>query len=193
MSTAKRVVGRRKAKAAVAAGRPKRGAEGATKRAKTSTTKRASARAPKRAKVLPLHLDVVDRGRPRTDRTFLQQVVRTALDFAQRPDLHVSLLLTDDAEIAQVHADFLDDPTPTDVISFDLDGAAELVVSVETAKRTAKSQGHALRAEVALYVVHGILHVCGFDDIRPRDRVRMRAAERAVLQRLALHVGAVDA
>lgn len=189
MSTAKRVVGRRQAKTAAAQGRPQRGAKGTTKRAKASTAKRAS----KRAKVLPLHLDVVDRGRPRTDRTFLQQVVRTALDFAQRPLLHVSLLLTDDAEIAQVHADFLDDPTPTDVISFDLDGAAELVVSVETAKRTAKSQGHALRAEVALYVVHGILHVCGFDDIRPRDRLRMRAAERAVLQRLALHVGAVDA
>lgn len=184
MSTAKRGVGQSKARAA---------AKRTTKRAKASTAKRASTRAPKRAKVLPLHLDVVDRGRPRTDRTFLQQVVRAALDFAQRPDLHVSLLLTDDAEIAQVHADFLDDPTPTDVISFDLDGAAELVVSVETAKRTAKSQGHALRAEVALYVVHGILHVCGFDDIRPRDRVRMRAAERAVLQRLALHVGAVDA
>ena len=150
-------------------------------------------KAVRKVKATRLHLEVVDRGRPRTDRTFLRRVVRAVLEFAQRTELHVSLLLTDDAEIARVHAEFLDEPTPTDVISFDLDGEAELVVSVETAKRTAKSHGHELRAEVALYVVHGILHVCGFDDIRPRERARMRAAERDVLQRLGIVVGAVDA
>lgn len=151
--------------------------------------KPATARAPKRSR---LHLEVQDRGRPRTDGKLLQRVVRATLEHAGRLDLHVSLLLTDDAEIARLHAKFLDDPTPTDVISFDLDGQAEIVVSVETAKRTANSHGHSLRAEVALYVVHGLLHVCGFDDIAPRDRARMRAAERAVLQRLSLVVADVD-
>ena len=140
-----------------------------------------------------LHLEVQDRGRPRTDRIFLRRVVRAVLAHGKRLDLKVSLLLTNDAEIARLHDDFLGDPTATDVISFDLDGTAEIVVSVETAKRTAKSQGHTTRAEVALYVVHGILHVCGFDDIAPRDRLRMRAAERAVMQQLGLVVGAVDA
>lgn len=153
----------------------------------------AARRTPKRAPRTPrLHLEVRDRGRPRTDPKLLRRVVRATLEHAGRIDLRVSLLLTDDAEIARVHADFLGDPSPTDVISFDLDGQAEIVVSVQTAKRTANSHGHSLRAEVALYVVHGLLHVCGFDDIAPRDRSRMRAAERAVLQRLSLVVADVD-
>ena len=138
-------------------------------------------------------LEVTDRGRPRTDRAFLRRVVHKALAHVDRQDLPVSLLLTDDAEIARLHGQFLGDSTPTDVISFDLDGSAELVVSVETAKRRALSHRHTLRAEVALYVVHGILHVCGFDDVRARDRRAMRAAERAVMLALGLRVRAVDA
>jgi probable rRNA maturation factor len=138
-------------------------------------------------------LEVTDRGAPRTDRAFLRRVVREALAHVDRPQLPVSLLLTDDEEIARLHGRFLGDPTPTDVISFALDGAAELVVSVQTAKRTAARHGHTLRAEVALYVVHGILHVCGFDDVRARDRVAMREAERAVMRALGLRVRAVDA
>jgi probable rRNA maturation factor len=79
------------------------------------------------------------------------------------------------------------------VISFEVDGGAELVVSVETAARVARRHGHAVRAEVALYVVHGLLHCCGHDDVRARDRARMRHAEREVMRRLRLRVHAVDA
>jgi probable rRNA maturation factor len=105
----------------------------------------------------------------------------------------VSLLLTDDAEIAAIHEQFLDDPTPTDVISFEIDGGAEIVVSVETAARCAKARGHTTKDEVALYVVHGLLHVCGFDDIAAKDRARMREAERCVLAALRIRVDEVDA
>jgi len=152
-------------------------------------TRRAPRRQGRRGPVL----EVIDRGTPRTDRAFLRRVVGAALAHGDQPALPVSLLLTDDAEIARLHGQFLGDPTPTDVISFPLDGTAELVVSVQTAKRTAAAHGHTLRAEVALYVVHGILHVCGFDDVRARDRSAMRAAERAVMRALGLRVHAVDA
>ncbi|MCB9887611.1 MAG: rRNA maturation RNase YbeY [Planctomycetes bacterium] len=150
------------------------------------------ARRPKVARKPRLQLEVVDRGKPRTDRALLREVVRATLDHVDRLDLPVSLLLTDDAEIAQIHADYLDDPTPTDVISFALEEGAELVVSVQTARRVAREQGHTIRAEVALYVVHGLLHCCGYDDIRARDRKRMREAERAVMTKLQLRVRAVD-
>lgn len=137
--------------------------------------------------------ELVDRCRPRTDPAFVRRVVRAVLRHVGQPGLHVSLLITDDAEIGELHERFLGDPSPTDVISFALDCGAELVVSRETARRTARAHGHTLRAELALYIVHGILHVTGFDDVRPRDRVRMRAAERAVLARLRLRVAPVDA
>lgn len=140
-----------------------------------------------------LDLAVTDRWRPRTSLAFVRSVVRTTLHFVGRPTMPVSLLLTGDKEIAQLHARHLGEPVPTDVISFELDGGAEVVISVETALRKARHHGHSLRAEVALYLVHGILHTTGFDDIRARDRARMRAAERVVMQRLRLQVHAVDA
>jgi probable rRNA maturation factor len=148
--------------------------------------------APAAAARVPLQLEVLDRARARLPRDFVRRVVRTTLAFAGRPEVPVSLLLTDDAEIAQLHAEHLDDPTPTDVMSFAVDGGAELVVSVETARRVAREHGHAVRAELALYIVHGLLHVLGYDDVRPRDRARMRQAERDVLQQLALRVHVVD-
>jgi probable rRNA maturation factor len=153
-------------------------------------TGRARARPRRRTRT---RLEVVDRGRPRTPRALLLRVVREALAFGGRPGLPVSLLLTDDAGIAAVHARWFGDPTPTDVISFLVDDTAELVVSVATARRVARAHGHAVRAEVALYVVHGLLHVLGHDDTTPRARVRMRAAECEVLQRLGLAVARVDA
>ncbi|HEB54484.1 MAG TPA: hypothetical protein ENI87_14630, partial [bacterium] len=77
-------------------------------------------------------LEVVDRFRPRTERSFVERVVAAVREHVGRPDLEVSLLLTDDDEIAALHGEYLDDPTPTDVMSFALDGGAEIVVSVET-------------------------------------------------------------
>ena len=146
-----------------------------------------------RAAAPRLQLSITDRGRPRSDRRLLRAAVRETLQQAGRPDLAVSLLLTDDAEIARLHGEFLGDPTPTDVISFDLGDGAEIVVSVTTARRCSKAAGHRLADEVVLYVVHGLLHCCGFDDITAADRRRMRAAERAILAALRLHVAPVDA
>lgn len=137
-------------------------------------------------------LELVDRFRPRTDRAFVERVVAAVCEHVGRPDLEVSLLLTDDEEIAALHQQHLGDPTPTDVMSFELDGVAEVVVSVETARRLAVRHGHAIRAETALYIVHGILHTVGFDDVRVDDRRRMREAERAILVALGLDVRSVD-
>jgi len=138
-------------------------------------------------------LELVDRFRPRTDRAFVERVVAAALDFAGRPDQDVSLLLTDDAEIARLHDQFMGDPTPTDVMSFALDEASEVVISVETARRVAMENATSIRAEVALYIVHGVLHTVGYDDKGDAARRCMRDAERQVLAKLRLQVRDVDA
>ncbi|MGK0155095.1 MAG: putative rRNA maturation factor [Neolewinella sp.] len=137
-------------------------------------------------------LEITDRFRPRTERALVERVVAAVRDYVERPDLEVSLLLTDDKEIGELHEQFLDDPSPTDVMSFEMDDGAELVVSVETAQRVANEAGHEVAAEVALYIVHGMLHTVGFDDIEDDDRLRMRDAERAIMLRLQLVVRAVD-
>lgn len=108
----------------------------------------------------------------------------------------VHIVLCDDEEIAGVHDEFFDDPTPTDVITFPINGTGqkgdpivgEIMVSVETAARAAAEQGHDATVETLLYVVHGVLHLAGFDDRTPADRVKMRKLERVALQELGLSV-----
>lgn len=170
--------------------RSRRGGSGPSKLAGKPRPAAKAAAKPVRA---PLQLAIRDDGRPRSDRALLRRVVATTLAFAGRSDKPVSLLLTDDAGIARLHGEYLGDPTPTDVMSFDVDGEAEIVVSVQTARRVARHRGHTARAELALYVVHGLLHTLGYDDLAARDRARMRVAERAVLQQLRLVVHAVEA
>ena len=119
----------------------------------------------------------------------VRAAVRAALRHGGREHLEVDVALVSDAELASIHERFLDDPTPTDVISFDLgedgDGpAAEVYASVDRAIEVARKRGSATSDELRLYVVHGTLHLCGFDDHEAVDRARMRRAESAVLRAL---------
>ena len=104
----------------------------------------------------------------------------------------LSLSLVDDGEMGRLHAVFSGDPAPTDVLAFPLaapgvpDGvfpAAEVVLSVETAVREARSRGLRPRGEVLLYAVHGVLHLCGEDD---HDPVRARRMDRRTLRLLGI-------
>jgi probable rRNA maturation factor len=133
--------------------------------------------------------------RQRRPRGYSVALVRRALGAAFQvggaaaPERELSVVFVDDEELASMHAEWLDDPSATDVITFDLgadeDGpAGELYVSVERALAVARARrGDPLR-ELLLYVVHGALHLCGFDDHDPLERRRMRAAERRAFAKL---------
>ena len=123
---------------------------------------------------------------------FVARVVDAATAFVGREDMEVSLLLTDETEISSIHDRFMGDSSGTDVISFPMDEGVDMVVSVERAERESATLGHAFEAELALYIVHGILHVSGYDDTTDAARVRMREAEREVLATLGLRVAPVD-
>jgi probable rRNA maturation factor len=99
-------------------------------------------------------------------------------------DHELSLAFLTDAALAGLHAEFLDDPAPTDVITFSGDPghglAGEICISVDAARRQmrpARAAGDKFSAELALYLVHGWLHLAGHDDLAPGPRRRMRAAE----------------
>lgn len=104
--------------------------------------------------------------------------------FALPPgDLSVALL--DEAALAQIHDQFLQDPSPTDVITFPGDPddatAGEILVSAERAATLAGQHGQDRGEELALYLVHGWLHLAGYDDTTETPRTHMRAAEQAAL------------
>lgn len=97
----------------------------------------------------------------------------------------LSIAFVNDAEIAQVHADFMEDPSPTDVITFpaqpEMESAGEIIVSVDHARSRAAKLGETFSRELSLYLVHGWLHLAGYDDRKESDRAKMREAEQKAL------------
>lgn len=97
----------------------------------------------------------------------------------------VSISFVDTPTISQMHEDFFDDPTTTDCISFPMDppgGPGYLVmgdvfICPETAHSYVASHGGNVYKEITLYVVHGLLHLLGYDDIEDEDIEKMRSAE----------------
>jgi probable rRNA maturation factor len=73
----------------------------------------------------------------------------------------VNVILVSDRRIAGIHAQFMNEPGPTDVITFQ---HGEVFISTETAKRQAREFRTTLEHELRLYIAHGLLHLHGYDD-----------------------------
>jgi probable rRNA maturation factor len=126
------------------------------------------------------------------DRQQLRHIVRTVLEGESVPDAEISLALVDNATIHQLNKRYLNHDEPTDVLSFPLSEphakklAGELVIGAEVALQQAADRGHDVQAEIALYVIHGLLHLCGFDDKTDDAANAMRQRERHYLSILGL-------
>jgi len=125
------------------------------------------------------------------NRTQLKRVITTldahAVEFLGGvPSGELSLVFLEDRALAQLHADYLEDPTTTDVITFEGDSghglAGEICVSVDTARAYAQQHRHDFATELLLYVVHGWLHLAGYDDLQPVKKRAMRRAETRALK-----------
>jgi len=137
------------------------------------------------------------------DEKLLSNAVGAVCDAEGISSVELSLVLTDNAEIHRINREFLGHDYPTDVISFPLDDEladpageihpvqlqGELVISLDTAQDVAATQGWSLEAEVVLYVIHGLLHLCGYDDHSEETRLIMRKREREILSGLCLPRG----
>ncbi len=150
-----------------------------------------------------LALDITDQqSLLAVDHDRLRAAIARVLTAEQIVSAEISLALVDDAQIHRVNREFLGHDYATDVISFVLNDEAsplddehssrlaesaprrlegELIVSTETALREAAAHGWTPADELLLYVVHGLLHLCGYDDLTDEARPVMRAREREVL------------
>ncbi len=101
----------------------------------------------------------------------------------------IGLCFVDDEAISALHQQFMDDPTPTDVITFPLETVVEgsldgeIVVSTETALREAPRHQLAAEEEVRLYIVHGLLHLLGYDDLDEPGQKTMNRLQQGLLDR----------
>ncbi len=133
----------------------------------------------------PQELVAIDRGR-------LREIVRAVLQEEGVSEAEISLAFVDNPAIHQLNKRYLDHDEPTDVLSFPMSDpgskrlTGELVIGAEVAQIEAGSRGHDVQAELALYVIHGLLHLCGYDDKSSSDAEEMRERERDYLRLLGM-------
>ncbi len=94
----------------------------------------------------------------------------------QLPEINV--VLVSDVAMARMHLDYMGIAGPTDVLTFQ---HGEIVISAETAQNMARDFNHPVEVEIALYSVHGFLHLNGFDDLEPRAAAKMRRLQERIL------------
>ena len=118
----------------------------------------------------------------------VEQDAQALMETAKLQDCELSLVLCSDDFIAPLNGQWRDKPVPTDVLSFPQDDSivlGDLVISVDTADRQAQERGHALRDELRILMVHGLLHLLGYDhETGQEDLLEMVEAEGRLMTKL---------
>ncbi len=128
-----------------------------------------------------------------TDITFpvnlLQRLINKVIREENIPIAELRVIFVDDQYLRNLHRDFLNDDTYTDVMTFNLGSEqeieGEIYISVDRAQVHAREYRIPIGEEIARLIVHGLLHLKGYDDQIPQERIRMRAMENQHLKKNA--------
>ncbi len=123
----------------------------------------------------------------------LEALADAVMDAEGLPLGELGVVVTDDETIRELNREYAGDDTPTDVLAFSLregeefaqpDGVlrlGEVIISYPTARRQAADAGIPVEREIEHLLVHGVLHLLGYDHAEPQEEERMRARERDLL------------
>ena len=124
---------------------------------------------------------------PLRTRPILRTTAGRVMMLEKMTDQELDVLLTTDLHIQKLHKLYLKKDSATDVMAFsqnDPKYLGDIVISVDTAMRQAQEYGHDLLTELQYLLIHGILHLMGFEDNKPATRKDMRAKEQEILKKL---------
>ena len=111
------------------------------------------------------------------------------------PDANLTILVSGDAYLLELNRQFMGVNEPTDVLSFPAEQVdpetgelylGDIAISLERAQAQAEAGGHSPQAELQLLVVHGVLHLLGYDHAEPAEKEQMWAAQAKILQELGV-------
>jgi probable rRNA maturation factor len=135
------------------------------------------------------------------DEAALQRLAIYALDQLHvHPDAELAIVLVDEAAMEQLHVQWMDEPGPTDVLSFPMDELrpgtedaitpagllGDIVLCPQVAIAQAEDAGHGSLDEMLLLTAHGILHLLGFDHAEPEEEKEMFGIQRDILSGFAV-------
>jgi len=102
--------------------------------------------------------------------------------------LSLGISFFSDGRIKKLNQKYLKTNTPTDVIVFPYSkDNADIAISLDTAKRNARIYKSSLQKEILLYIIHGILHLNGYNDTTPKGKKRMFAKQEEILKKITKH------
>jgi probable rRNA maturation factor len=146
-------------------------------------------------------IHVEEKFRGVVDGGWVKEIVRQVLKAEEvATPYEVSVVLTDSETVKQLNRDYRGVDEPTDVLAFhmlpqkgiddsfalppdDVTRLGEVIISYPQAAEQAREQGHTTEKELALLVIHGILHLTGYDHEEPEEESKMREKERELLER----------
>jgi probable rRNA maturation factor len=109
----------------------------------------------------------------------LRSLPRASLDLAR--DEKISIVLVGDAKIKALNKKYRKSNKVTDVLAFDY---GEIFICLSQAKKQAKKLGHSLKEELAILLIHGILHLTGYKDKTKKDLNKMLKKQREICQKI---------
>jgi probable rRNA maturation factor len=143
-----------------------------------------------------LSIEVNNESAIAVDEAALQRLAAYAFDIMHvHPDAELAIVLVDEAAMEQLHVQWMDEPGPTDVLSFPMDELrpgtedepspagllGDVVLCPQVAQAQAETAGHSLMEELLLLTTHGILHLLGFDHAEPAEEREMFGIQRDIL------------
>ncbi|MCX7522310.1 rRNA maturation RNase YbeY [Microbacterium sp. STN6] len=136
------------------------------------------------------------------DEAALQRLAGFALEIMHvHPDAELAIVLVDEAAMEQLHVQWMDEPGPTDVLSFPMDELrpgteddptpagllGDIVLCPQVARAQAETAGHSMMDELQLLTAHGLLHLLGFDHAEPDEEKEMFGIQRDILIGFAMN------
>ena len=135
------------------------------------------------------------------EKSILQRAAQMTMDFTNTiKNSDASIVVGNDALLQRLNLKYRNVDSTTDVLSFpsgeiDPDTQAyylgDIVISLTRAQEQSSSEGHTLVDELQLLVVHGTLHLLGYDHMETADKVKMQAAQDVILQKLGLKLTSI--
>lgn len=133
---------------------------------------------------------------PDSLRARLEESANAALEFTRNPrPAGLSIMITDDTQLQSLNYQFLGIDAPTDVLSFPAEEIdpdtghpylGDILISLPRAQSQAEAAGHPLEAEMCLLVVHGILHLVGYDHADEEQKTAMWSFQTQILEKLGI-------
>lgn len=135
-----------------------------------------------------MKIDIVNRQKELSiKKSSVRKLVQSLLEYLEIDCEEIAIYFVSEQKICALHDRFFNDPSPTDCISFPVDEQTlgEIFVCPKTAVDYASKKGLDPYEEAALYIIHGILHLIGYDDLEAKERRTMRKKEKSCMRHLS--------